>query len=215
MRVSLLRPVAMVAIAGCLGGQSLEGQRWPPNPETSRLDTDDRAEAQCSAEVPTITAEGPLGPIEPGMALSDVERVCGSLQFGWQMPEGMPTPVAITRLGEATFLLVFSDTLPTSPIYAIETSHPSARTAEGVGPGTSARELAERWPDVHVAFGEGVFALSETHEGISLGLSFPEPFDWRVVDEIRRTGNWDLAPEGTKVSSVWLPWIMRRGEPDS
>ena len=215
MRVSAIRTMAIVAMFGCSGAGNLEGQRWPSDPETARMAARDRAEVQCSPQLPVLTGQGSLGPIEPGMTLGDVEEVCGTLQFGWRMAEGTPSPVAITRLGEATFLLVFVDTLATARIYAIETSHPAARTADGVGPGSTARELGERWPDARPVFGEGVYALSPTHDGISLELSFPEPFDWRVVDEIRRTGNWDVAPEETKVSGVSLPWMTRGGGLDS
>jgi hypothetical protein len=151
-----------------------------------------------------------LGPIKPGFTLAEIEEICTQVEYAWLFIEGLPTPVVITKLGEMTVLFEMSDTVPTSWIYRASTSSHLARTQDGVGPGIDLATVSKIWPDLKIVYGEGTFALSEEHPGISLEIGTRSDRDWRVVGEAQRTGNLGLLPEGTFVAGVLLTGLSHR-----
>lgn len=204
---------AGVPLMTALAAACTTPQRWPSDVGAHQVDRDAEAATACTSETPALTPPDSLGPLRPGMTLEDLEAVCDGLEYRWLPLEGMQQPVVLTRLGDVSILVEVADTLPASPIQRVSTASPSARTADGVGPGVPLASVLERWPDLRIAFGEGTFGLSESHPGISLELSVPEGVDWRAFDRAQRSGDLSVLPEGTAVAVVLLTQWRARDVP--
>lgn len=163
-------------------------------------------EAMCDASTPALTPPDSLGPIKPGMKVGEIEAICRELEFGWISVEGRPQPVLLTRLGDVSVVIEVRDTLPRSRIHRVSTASSSARTVDGIGPGVALSEVLRLWPDLRIGMGEGTFALSPTHPGISLELAWSDPDDWRAFFHAQRTGDLSRLPVDTNVSAVLLLW---------
>ncbi len=184
--------------------------RWPSDPASATVRRDTTTPAQCVQQTPLLTPRDSLGPIKPGFTLAEIEETCSQVEYAWLYLEGQPTPVVITKLGEMTVLFVMIDTVPASWIYRVSTSSILARTQDGVGPGIDLATVSRIWPDLRIAFGEGAIALSRANPGITLGIGMRDGWSWEALNEVRRTGDWSLLPEGTSVESVALTGLSHR-----
>jgi len=187
---------AILVVAPCLAQD-----RWPRDPEGQHVDHGAEAAVSCDGTTPVLMPPDSLGPLKPRLTLAELQRWCTGLEYRWLWLEGMPQPVLVTRLGEMSIMIEMTDTLAASRIYRVSTSSPSARTLDGIGPGVSLGYVRDRWPDLKIAFGEGVFALSDSHPGISLGLAIPEDADRGPFRLAERSGDLRGLPAE---ATVWL-----------
>ena len=74
--------------------------------------------------------------------MSELQRDCPGLTYGWASdPDGYPVPAATARLGGATVTAWFTDTLPSAAVREVSLERSGPRTAEGLGVGSTLRDL--------------------------------------------------------------------------
>ena len=94
----------------------------------------------CQATTPVVTGDS-VGPLKAGLTRSAVEALCPSLHYGWYYSDDqLWIPAANVRLGQATFLLEFDGTSPTARVVRVSAIDPGARTADGLGAGSTLAE---------------------------------------------------------------------------
>lgn len=118
---------------------------WPGDQQAGRLDTllghGAGSSPTCRQELPLITPDS-IGPFRLGESLSDLQRQCPHLLYGWEwISDGYAVPAVAARLGRATITALLSDTLPTATLHTVELVAPGPRTAERVGVGSTLEEL--------------------------------------------------------------------------
>jgi len=178
--------------------------RWPTTPDTNnqvRL-FDASTAPRCSTTTPQLTTRS-LGPLRPGQSLSDLEKACSALRYGWAWSEGSPYPVVLLRLGEAPVVVEFSEPTAKSPVYRITTEFP-VRTADGFGPGSQVAAMVLAWGEAHFGLGEcELYVWFSKRRGLSFRVDVPT-LDCAARGRVESTGNASLLPQGTRVTSVLL-----------
>ena len=203
-RASCLAAVA--ALAAILPGCDAR-PRWAADPSLRVVGRYADSDAVCDSTTPALTPPDSLGTLKPGMTVGEIEAICRELEYGWLLLEGRPQPVLLTQLGRIPVVIEVRDTLRGSRMHRVSTASSSARTIDGIGPGVLFYDVVDAWPDVRIGMGEGTFAVSATHPGISLELQWPDANDWRAFYEAQRSGDLSRLPAETKVSAVLLtPW---------
>lgn len=197
-----LRVLSLLAVAILWCCEAPAG--WTADPGDHLVSRYAGTDARCVARTPALTPPDSLGPIVPGMTVADLEEACGELERAWLSLEGQPQPVLLTRLGEVPVLVEVEDTLPESRIRRVSTASPGARTPDGIGPGVSLSEVLDAWPDLGIALGEGTYALSPSHPGISLELTWPDAGDAPLFSRAQRSGDLSGLPKETEVAGVLL-----------
>ena len=111
----------------------------------------------CGNDMPWI-APGSFGALRPGQSLQQVAATCPQALALWDWgAEATPQPLLVVHLGGAIVQLTFDDTLASSRIVNVRISDPRARTAEGVGPGSTLGDLVR-------AYGPARFAEAEVRK---------------------------------------------------
>jgi hypothetical protein len=96
---------------------------------------------QCRTVPPRITSDS-IGPFRLDASLSQLQRDCPGLAYGWASdPDGYRVPAVTARLGSATVTAWFTDTLPSATVREVSLERSGARTAEGLGVGSTLRDL--------------------------------------------------------------------------
>ena len=184
MRKLVTRFVPAACLLGLFPGVLLaQALQWPTDTLGAQIQAASETDATCVEDDPVLLP-GAIGPVSLELRLEDLVRLCSSLEPGWHWLEGMPGPALLSRVGGATVLVELFDTAPTARIYRISTVSPEARTEEGVGPGMGLSEVFAKWPDLKIAIGEGVFAISESHPWLSLRVARDDGFEWPMLEAI-------------------------------
>jgi hypothetical protein len=140
------------------------------------------------------------------MPLAAVRRACPRLSYLWIWIEGAPEPAVEARFGAITATIEFADTVATAGVYRITMTSTAARTSQGLGPGSSVRDLVRRLGPLELLRGEGelsLFAISSRKPGLSFELSVPGD-DGRLVARVLDTQAPSLLPSKTVVASVLI-----------
>jgi hypothetical protein len=96
---------------------------------------------RCRQDAPRLTPDS-IGPFRLEQTLSELQRECPRFLYGWQLdPDGFPVPAVVVRLGAAITTALLTDTLPTATVRQVDVAHGAVRTAEGMGVGSTLREL--------------------------------------------------------------------------
>jgi len=118
---------------------------WPAHQESSSV-TALLASApgrvpRCRQDAPRLTPDS-IGPFRLEQTLSELQRQCPRLLYGWQLdPDGFPVPAVVVRLGAAITTALLTDTLATATVRQVDVAHGAVRTTEGMGVGSTLREL--------------------------------------------------------------------------
>jgi hypothetical protein len=164
--------------------------RWPADPDAHKA-TDSGALAEvpsCGSQLPLI-APGSVGALRPGQSLQQVAAICPRALALWDWgDEAVLKPVLVVHLGGAIVELAFEDTLAASRVVNARVSHPRARTAEGVGPGSTLGDLVRAYGPARIDEAECVlYATFERAEGLSFRLWLPRRFECTDVTRLAET----------------------------
>src|SRR2546422_6197482 len=141
---------------------SLRAQsRWPADQFAHQLVPGRPAPAPSCRAVTPVLAGDSLGPLHPGMSLSQLLRACPHVYLGWHFEEGIAEPAAAVRLGKVLALAILEDTSGIKArIYRIMTADTSAKTPDGIGPGSLDRK-STRLNSSHGYISYAVFCLKK------------------------------------------------------
>ncbi|MDR4494192.1 MAG: signal peptidase I [Nitrospirales bacterium] len=181
-------------------------KRWPVEDDVSNeISLSDTKHAPlCSSKTPLLTTTS-LGPVRPGQTLAELENICTSLHYGKYWSEGMATPAALLRLGEASLMIEFSDETPNdqSKIWRVTTDSP-VQTTDGFGPGALLSDMVKAWGRPSFGVGEcELFAWFSTRSGLSFRVNLPDTQDWDCF-AMSRLNDSALLPKNTRVGKVML-----------
>jgi hypothetical protein len=118
---------------------------WSPDKDTTGFiavrEGDISQVPTCETRTPRITRDS-IGPFRLNQTIADLRTRCPRLLFGWVMiSDGYSVPSVAARLGGATITAFVDDTLPTSTTTRVELQSPGPTTAQGLGVGSTLRQL--------------------------------------------------------------------------
>jgi hypothetical protein len=119
---------------------------WP-TPRAAFAEWRVHASPTLGARVPTCTTITPLvqrdsiGPLRPGVTYGQARATCPFLHLWSQGEPEEWSPVIVTRLGSTIVAGTLADTGSTGRVVALEVLDSSLRTPEGVGVGSTYRQL--------------------------------------------------------------------------
>jgi len=198
-------PMLLIAVVCCWVAAAAGPNRWLADPEMNNGVSLGHAQSapRCGAKTPTLTA-GSLGPLKPGQPLRDLETRCPNLRYGWYWNEGMPTPVALLRLGDAAVMVELSDSTDSGTIERITTASP-VRTGDGFGPGSRLSAMITAWGKPTFGVGEcALYVQFPSRRGLSFSIEVPDNWDCLASGRVERSGDATLLPKGTRVGQVLL-----------
>lgn len=184
---------------------------WPAETSAFASDRMGRLSAALRAKVPSCGATTPLvardsiGPLYPGQPLPIVLGACRNALRYWQWDDGSYLPALAVRLGDALVVaelggMTADDVV--SRVIAIE----GARTAEGIGPGSSLAEVrraygAPTWRRNQCT----VDAAFDSRPGLVVRIAVSATAGAASCDDIRRYGDgpdFSRFPRGSRVEWV-------------
>ena len=116
-----------------------------------------------------------IGPFRLGESLSDLRRLCPRLLYGWEwISDGYADPAVAVRLGGATITALVSDTLPAATLHKVELVGPGPATAEGVGVGSTLRELERAYGAPGASESDCVLRVwFDSRPGLAFRMEYP------------------------------------------
>lgn len=141
-----------------------------------------------------MIGDSSVGCLRLGASLDEVASACGGFADTVLVLEGSDQPGIWVDVGGGRALgEVVGDS-----IWRIRVSDPRLQTPDSIRVGTPLRRLAE-YPDLQIAYGEGVFALTESHCGKSFELRglLPRRAPWPREELLTQ-------PDSVQVSSILI-----------
>ena len=166
---------------------------------------DARNVPSCGGTTPTIDADG-VGIFYPGQPLPNVFGECGAARLHWRYDDGFYVPAVMARLGRAVIVATTTGIDDNASLSRIEV-HSSAKTADGIGPGSSLAELQRvfgtpTWKREQC----GVSATFDSHPGLLVHIQLPENTreTWTCADirDFGRGPDFSKFPRGSTVGWV-------------
>jgi hypothetical protein len=185
--------------------QKAELPQWPADREAHQLGGMDSAALvaapSCGSDRALI-APGSIGVLRPGQSLAEVAARCPRALALWDWgDEAIPEPALVVRLGDAVVQLTLEDTLASSRVVDVRTSDPRARTAEGVGPGSSLGDLVRVYGPARFEEAECVLYVAfDRAEAMSFRLRLPRAFE--CTDVARLPDTQQSVPTEARVQAV-------------
>ena len=189
--------------------------RWPEPREAFgewRAFQSGRLHAQaprCRNVAPALTRDS-VGPVRPGMTLSELLRVCPHTLRLWSYyaPRDRWSPVVAVALGSAILTRYLEDTLPLSKIGSLALSDTGIRGPGGLGAGSTYGEFKAR-------YGQGTLN-GGAEECTTVEVTFPAlpgeffDLDYRSQCEIlRKQRSWMPESFGSTSSPLPPPRLLR------
>jgi len=174
-----MRLLALTALC-LLAPPSLRAQsRWPADQFAHQLVPGRPAPAPSCRSVTPVLAADSLGPLRPGMSLSQLLHACPHAYLGWHFEEGIAEPAAAVRLGKVLALAILEDTSGIKArIYRIMTADTSAKTPDGIGPGSLVHQMIAAWGRPKLGAAEcALYSSWPAHPHLSWILEFPRAWD--------------------------------------
>ena len=168
---------------------------WPADTAAAAVDRDGRLPAELAARVPSCGSETPVvapdsvGRLFPGMPLASLFGQCKQALPLWHRDNGSFIPALAVKLGNALLLLDASGTMADAVVVRI-TAVSGARTAEGIGPGSSLADVTRAygvptWRRDQCA----VDAIFDSRPGLVVHTTFPDNgSDAYTCEDIHRFG---------------------------
>lgn len=151
---------------------------WPQDTQSVAISAvwrprDARNVPSCGGNTPRIAADE-IGIFYPGQPLPNVFGLCGGARPAWRYDDGFYVPAVLARQGRATIVATLTGIDDQATVSRVEV-HSAAKTAEGIGPGSSLADLQR-------AFGTptwrreqcGVSATFDAHPGLLVHIQLPE-----------------------------------------
>ena len=119
---------------------------WPAETSAFATDRTGRLSAALRAKIPScgdatpVVARDSIGPLYPGQPLPILLGVCGGALRFWQWDDGSYLPAIAVKLGDAVVVAELGG-MTADDVVSRVIAVSGARTAEGIGPGSSLAEL--------------------------------------------------------------------------
>lgn len=179
--------------------------RWPADPMKAQLGDLSALDTPIpSCGEPAIIAGDSVGPLHVGRELSTVTELCPRAVALWELgDEAIPAPVLIVRFGLTRFELAFADTLSKSALTSIIARDTSARTREGIGPGSLFTDLTAAYGKPTLEEGECVLnVIFASHPGLSFRLDTAKQLSCEDIPDIATRNDVSRLPTITRVEAV-------------
>ena len=179
---------------------------WPADQSAYQLGNLDSLRLKvpsCGVVAIPFTVDS-VGPLHPGQTLGQVSARCphGLAMWDWG-DEGIRSPVLIVQFGTMTVRIALEDTLSTSHVTSLLSVDSTARTREGVGPGSTVAALERAYGALKYVEGEcAVFATLPRTPGISFRLDLLKNFKCGSL-EGDGDSHW-RAPAGARVREMFV-----------
>jgi|SRR5690349_22375853 len=174
-----LTAVTLFLLASTFPLGAVAQARWPADQDAYQLVPGKPAPAPaCRLVTPIVTTDS-LGPVRPGMRLRDLLRACPRAYLGWHWEEGIPEPTAAVRLGSVLAFAILQDTAAAKAVvYRVLIADSSARTVEGIGPGSRLSEMIRAWGLPKLGAAEcSLYAWFDARPHLSWIMEFPSKWD--------------------------------------
>jgi hypothetical protein len=113
------------------------------------------------------------------MTLAELLRACPEPYYGWRIEEGIPEPGVAVRLGQVLALIILRDTVGSKAVaYRILVADTTARTPDGLGPGSRLSDMIAAWGPPKLDAAEcSLYAWFPTRAHLSWIMEFPRGWD--------------------------------------
>ncbi len=199
---SILPSSFLLALLATVPLMAQEGSsRWPDPDKAPQLQALNEGRAsnlpipRCRDNTP-ILAPDSIGPIKAGQAVRDLLRQCPRLFFGWYWEEGIPNPAFAVWLGKALVIATITDSTTNARVFVAQTSSRTARTSNGIGPGSLLRTAEAAW-------GKG--SLDEAECQLTVSFYSQPGLAWTVTIP----SHWECGKAEGGASTNVLPRVTR------
>lgn len=183
----------LVALGVMLGGAACEAPRDAPAV----------ASIPACEGTPVITSDS-LGPVAIGATLEQVLARCPNVLRFFEPQEGQYYHALAVRVGAAELRVAIDGDSASALVYRVRTDAPSARTMEGLGPGSLVSAIASTYGPLTYGVGEcALVAWGERLPGVSWTIGYPDDWSCSQAVSVGRPGG-AVLPESTRVRSVFV-----------
>ena len=153
--------------------------------------------------VPLVTSDS-LGPIRIGMTRAAVLARCPMAKSDIEFAEGDPHPILAVSLGGANLTIYADGDSASAPVYRVLTQSELAKTAEGIGPGTTLSAVSGQYGPLSFGVAECALATwSPVLAGISWTVQMPADWDCIQLSSVGTPGG-AVLPDSTRITGVFV-----------